>query len=316
VVPLLRRSQPSAAGEGGILGTLGAPLDLATQALASLSNVGGLGAFDTPLIVLWLAASLTILISIVVVQRRVAREARRCPEGVVAGVSVLRTRSFGPAVVGSLKSVILLPEWTDGLEARFRRLAVLHESEHLRARDPQLLFCAILLAALQPWNVALWWQLRRLKKAIELDCDQRIVNSGVEVRSYGDLLLHIASRRRPTPLTALTISSARTFVERRITAMADHKIGSKHLRAALAAFCGVVLFGLGCETPAPMEIEEPDANVQREEIVATKFKFIYVHLQLGVPIDEPFDRLAHGVPLGSAPEKFSLAIPIPDLGEN
>jgi len=264
VVPLLRRSQPSAAGQGGVFGTLGAPLDVATQALASLSRVGGLGAFDTPLIVLWIAASLTILISIVLVHRRVVREARRCPEGFVDGVAVLRTRSFGPAVVGTLRSVILLPTWTDGLEARYRRLAVLHESEHLRARDPQLLFCAFMLAALQPWNVALWWQLTRLKKAIELDCDQRIVNAGVDIWSYGNLLLRIASRRGAMPLTALTISTGRTFVERRITAMADHKVGGKHLRAALAAFCGVVLLGLGCETPSPMEIEEPDANMQAQ----------------------------------------------------
>jgi bla regulator protein BlaR1 len=276
VVPLLRRTQPHAAGQGGILGTLAAPLDLGTQALASLSNVSGIGAFDTPLIVLWIAASLTILISILVVQRRVVRDARRCPQDVVDGVAVLRTRSLGPAVVGSLKSVILLPKWTDGLEARFRRLALLHEREHQRARDPQLLFCAILLAALQPWNVALWWQLKRLKKAIELDCDQRIVNSGVEVRSYGDLLLQIASRRRPTPLTTLTISNGRTFVERRITAMADHKVGGKHLRAALAAFCGIVLFGLGCETPSPLEIEEPDANMQ-----------VQVHVNLTFALKRP-----------------------------
>ena len=44
--------------------------------------------------------------------------------------------------------------------------------------------------------------------------------------------------------------------------MADHKVRGKHLRAALAAVCGVVLLGLGCETPSPMEIEEPDANMQ------------------------------------------------------
>jgi len=262
VVPLLRWTQPSAAGQGGIFGTLAAPLDLGTQALASVSKVGGLGAFDTPLIVLWIAASLTILISILVVQTRMVRDARRCTKGVVDGVAVLRTRSFGPAVVGTLKSLILLPEWTDALEAQFRRLAVLHESEHVRARDPQLLFCAFLLTALQPWNLALWWQLTRLKKAIELHCDQRIVNAGVDIRSYGNLLLHIASRRAATPLATLTISNGRTFVERRITAMTDHKVGGKHLRAALAAFCGIVLLGLGCETPSPLEIEEPDTNMQ------------------------------------------------------
>lgn len=44
--------------------------------------------------------------------------------------------------------------------------------------------------------------------------------------------------------------------------MTDHKVGGKHLRAALAAFCGIVLLGLGCETPSPLEIEEPDTNMQ------------------------------------------------------
>ncbi len=295
VVPLLRWLQPSAAGHGGILARLSAPLDLGAQALVSLSDVSGIGAFDTPLIVLWIAASLTILISILVVQTRMVRDARRCTKGVVDGAAVLRTRSFGPAVVGSLKSYILLPTWADGLEAQSRRLAVLHECEHVRARDPQLLFCACLLAALHPWNVALWWQLTRLRKAIELDCDQRIVNGGVDIRSYGNLLLHIASRRAPTPLTTLAISNTRTFVERRITAMADHKVRGKHLRAALAAVCGVVLFGLGCETPSPVEVEEPDANLQQQqqEILATNFAFVYVHIIDGrsVPVTVTGEQL-------------------------
>ena len=174
-------------------------------------------------------------------------------------------------------------------------------------------FCAFLLAALQPWNVALWWQLTRLKKAIELDCDQRIVNAGVDIWSYGNLLLRIASRRGAMPLTALTVSNGRTFVERRITAMADHKVGGKHLRAVLAAFCGVVLFGLGCETPSPMGVEKPDADVQQQEIIRGRFVYVLTLNLQGVAVDIEEAQPARMI---MSPMKLSLGIPIPDPGED
>ena len=79
--------------------------------------------------------------------------------------------------------------------------------------------------------------------------------------------------------------------------MADHKVRGKHLRAALAAVCGVVLFGLGCETPSPVEVEEPDANLQQQqqEILATNFafrhQFVFISVGRSVPVTVTGEQL-------------------------
>jgi hypothetical protein len=46
---------------------------------------------------------------------------------------------------------------------------------------------AFTVAAL-PWNVALWWQLMRLRAAIELDCDKRVVADGHGADASGGVI--------------------------------------------------------------------------------------------------------------------------------
>ena len=57
---------------------------------------------------------------------------------------------------------------------------IAHEQSHLEARDPQLFTLALALLVFMPWNLPLWWQLRRLRYAIEIDCDARVLKGGVD----------------------------------------------------------------------------------------------------------------------------------------
>ncbi len=43
-----------------------------------------------------------------------------------------------------------------------------------------------------PWNLALWWQLRRLCLAVEMDCDNRVLSALGDPNAYGELLLKVA----------------------------------------------------------------------------------------------------------------------------
>ncbi|MDB4870227.1 MAG: peptidase BlaR1, partial [Gemmatimonadales bacterium] len=45
---------------------------------------------------------------------------------------------------------------------------------------------------LMPWNLAMWWQIRRLCLAVEMDCDNRVVNRLGDATAYGELLLKVA----------------------------------------------------------------------------------------------------------------------------
>ena len=110
----------------------------------------------------------------------------------IDGVPVVITDVAGPATVGLLPSRVLVPRWVLALPGMQRRYVLRHEEEHRRAYDAQLLFVASLPLILMPWNLALWWQLRRLCLAVEMDCDNRVVAALGNPNAYGELLLKVA----------------------------------------------------------------------------------------------------------------------------
>jgi beta-lactamase regulating signal transducer with metallopeptidase domain len=265
LVPALTREAPAPTQETLVPAVIAEPLAPTAHGLQTIPTSLDLGVLDLPLIGLWIACAFLALGLVIGTQLRVLRDARECIEDVVHGIPVRRTRSFGPATVGVVKSFIVLPAWAYHLDAESVRLMVRHEHEHLLGRDPQLLFAALVLTALQPWNLALWWQFRRLRNAIELDCDQRVLASGADARSYGSLLLQLASTKAPARLAALALSNPRAFVGRRITTMADHLSKSKYLKASLAALMAVGLVVAGCEAPTPVAVQDPVQPVAIEE---------------------------------------------------
>src|SRR5262249_23007884 len=77
-----------------------------------------------------------------------------------------------------------------------------------------------LAVALMPWNLALWLQVRRLRLAIELDCDARVLRAHPSTERYGMLMLTIAQRRSVGPtLFSPMLSEPTTLLEPRILAM-------------------------------------------------------------------------------------------------
>jgi TonB family protein len=198
---------------------------------------------DRWLLVLWLSTSLVLALFVLLSLWRLRRGQSGWRRAEVDGVAVYVTRDLGPAAVGGGASGgILMPEWALALDGRWRRLMLLHEAEHLRARDPWLLLGATTLLVLVPWNAPMWWQLRRLRLAIELDCDARVLTREPDARAYGSLLLEVGRRRSPSPLVA-SFAEPRAFLRQRIHAIVER--GSDNTRRltalALVAGCFVVL---------------------------------------------------------------------------
>jgi lipopolysaccharide transport protein LptA len=94
-----------------------------------------------------------------------------------------------------------------------------HEESHPAAHDPLLLRGAQLIVALAPWNLPAWWQLRRLRFAIEVDCDARVLQTNIDPVSYGEALLAIAQHRSRLPLGAVALTEPISQLERRIQVM-------------------------------------------------------------------------------------------------
>ena len=88
---------------------------------------------------------------------------RRTKRVEVDGVPVVVTESLGPATIGALRPRVLIPRWVLALPEAQRKYVVLHEEEHRKANDARMLFLTSLLLILTPWNLALWWLLRRLR---------------------------------------------------------------------------------------------------------------------------------------------------------
>ncbi len=146
----------------------------------------------------WLTATFMLLLWGVTNISRIAlllRSARRRitdAPATVDGVPVVVTESLGPATVGLLRSRVVLPKWVLALPGLQRSYVVRHEAEHRRAHDAHLLFFMSLGLLLVPWDIALWWQLRRLRLAVEMDCDNRVVAALGNPQAYGELLFKVA----------------------------------------------------------------------------------------------------------------------------
>jgi len=168
----------------------------------------------------------------------------------IAGTEVLISRDLGPAVTGFLRSAILVPAWVLELDEHRQRMIVAHELEHLRAGDHRLLLLALSACVLVPWNLPLWWGLRRLRLAMELDCDRRLLRAGADPRRYGSLLVEVGQRASTHRLAAAFAERA-TALERRIHQLVQRAPRYRAGRASLLALVAAVLVALACGTRVP-----------------------------------------------------------------
>ncbi|HEY0154065.1 MAG TPA: TonB family protein [Longimicrobium sp.] len=200
---------------------------------------------------LWMATSALLVAGIAAGVAVLWRRRRGWRAARLADVPVLLSHEVGPAVVGVVRPAIVVPRWTLDWAEPMQRLVVRHEGEHIRARDPLLILAGTVAAALVPWNLALWFQLRRLRLAVEVDCDARTLRGGGDVATYGDLLLRVGARGSAAVLASAAFAEPRSFLERRIRAMTDR---TPRNRAARAAACALLTLGVaatGYALPAP-----------------------------------------------------------------
>lgn len=217
-----------------------------------------LGRLEAPILRLWALASLALLALLGGSVLRLRSFRRRWAEQIVDGERVLVSDTVGPAVLGLLRHRIVVPQWLVERGAEARGLILEHEREHCRARDPLLVFVAALPAVLLPWNLTLWWCLRRLRVAIEMDCDERVVRAaspGVR-RRYGQLLVEVGRRPLGGPRALPAFSEGRSALEQRIRALTDRLPVDRRRRMATLAGVGALLVGAACVVPGPDSTSE------------------------------------------------------------
>ena len=226
---------------------------------------GRIEALDPTINRLWQIASWTLFawgianalrVLYVVHAARVAKGRSRGP-AVLDGVPVVFTDTAGPATVGVWRPKVLMPSWVLAMPAVQRRYVVRHEEEHRRTHDARLLFVASLPLLLMPWNLALWWQLRRLCLAVELDCDTRVVAALGDARRYGTLLLRVAEAANRGPRLQPAFLGGTGTLERRLAELLAPTPLRRGQRFLLPALAALLLFIVAM---MPHPIIRPDAH--------------------------------------------------------
>ena len=167
----------------------------------------------------WIAVSSALFTGLVLNGLYLVWRRRRWGMNTVAGVSVYVAPNVGPAVVGLLRPRIVVPAWLKEASSLRQGMVIAHEQSHLEAHDPQLLTAALFLLVLMPWNLPLWWQLHRLRCAIEVDCDARVLKTGLDTKQYGETLIDVSQRPSGNIGAVAAMSESRSFLEERITIM-------------------------------------------------------------------------------------------------
>lgn len=267
---------PAPAGPIWIVAVVARAIDdatsLVTQSLARAARRAE--ALSTPFAVLWALASLAIVGLLVGVNRRLDRARRGWPLERVHGTDVRVAPQAGPAVIGLSRPEIVLPRWLLSRSDEDQRLVVSHEREHLMARDQWVLTGGWMVAALLPWHPAVWWMLARLRLAMELDCDARVLRRDVARARYGTLLIDIAGQCAGLRIGAIALADRTTHLERRLLAMSRSKSRFTPARAAGLIAVAALLAVVACESRVPTQAEVTSMDAASAERSAVRAKLV------------------------------------------
>ncbi len=262
------------------------------ELLGAISAPAG-GGVDVTLIVAvaWVLVSLAALASGAVALRRLHMSARGWRPGRVLGHDVLRSDDFGPAVIGVRRPRIVIPEDLPDCSDAELEMMLQHEVEHIRARDPLLLRLAYVAGALTPWNLALLWQVGRLRQSVEQDCDLRVIRQGAAPKPYGSLLLKMATRRALGPqwMAAAALAEDRSGVARRLRLLRDRSGQARTTMTALLIIAGATALGVWLGIPSPFHLGREGAHdgpavwVPKAEVDVDVDPVIAPRVQVSVP---------------------------------
>jgi beta-lactamase regulating signal transducer with metallopeptidase domain len=251
----------------------------AEEALASAATGAAATVRTLPLaaqwciVLFWPVASGTLLFIGVWTYRRQRAVLRDAAPVNAHGHTLHVTAETGPAVYGVLRPRIVVPAWLMQRTPDEQRLVIAHEQAHISAGDPVLLLTACALTALMPWNPCAWYLLARLRLAVELDCDARVLRMGATPRRYGALLIDLSATATPAPLLtgATAFSHHASHLERRLRFMTDRPATHKTARrfASLSLGTLALIAACGAELPTSAELQGMDvAAAEKRAFVA------------------------------------------------
>lgn len=224
---------------------------IALPAIVITGGGAGRAAGVDPWLLAWLALSGVIALAYAVSYVRLQRARRTWQPARMADGDVFVSDRFGPAIFGFIRPRIVVPRWIESVSAEEQRLILLHEREHIRARDHVLLLLCMVATVAMPWNPFVWLQTRKLRFTLETDCDQRVLAAVPDRARYATLLVDVGSRQMGLFLTA-ALAEHRNGLEQRIMMIARTMIRNRWKAAALTVL-GIGVTAVACESRYPQE---------------------------------------------------------------
>jgi bla regulator protein BlaR1 len=206
----------------------------------------------------WGAASLAMFLLLFVSAFSLRSKKRKWETGTVAGTEVYLSENIGPAVVGLIRPRIVVPVWLTQSSLAQQSAVISHEKSHIAAGDPQLLAISLCLIVLMPWNFPLWWQLRRLRCAIEIDCDARVLKGGHDFATYGETLIAVGERQSRYIGSVAGMSESRSFLERRLRIMTRKAVKPRLITAVFLACSSTALVVFAAQVSPPIMTQPSD----------------------------------------------------------
>jgi len=207
--------------------------------------------FGSLLVWAWLVASAVLVARLGVAAVRLLAARRSWRSATLDGVSVWMTHRLGPAVAGLVRPRVLVPEWIAGMPTHQRSLVLLHEQEHIRAGDPWLVAASRVAPIFAPWNPVIWVLASRLLRAVELDCDRRVLRQRPDVRAYGATLLEVSSRDSGRLVAVAAFAESEAPLRGRILSMTTPPRTVSVVALLTSMVLGVALIGAAFQVPVP-----------------------------------------------------------------
>jgi beta-lactamase regulating signal transducer with metallopeptidase domain len=180
-----------------------------------------------------------------------------CVARLAVGRSVHLARSWDetmPMTSGVRRPVVVVPSIADTWDEDRRRTVLLHELAHVARFDCFTQTLGEVAVALYWVHPGAWWMARQLRVERELACDDCVLTSGTDPRTYAEHLLEIAHTLGARRAPALAVSMARPReLERRMLAMLDqtrHRATPGTGRRMVARLlAGAAIVALAAATP-------------------------------------------------------------------
>ncbi len=226
--------------------------------------------FDAIIKQLWLWLSAFLLCALIISGAHLLWRKQGWKKSTLLNTPVLVTDDIGPAVVGLINPQIVIPQWVVKLPTAQQQAILDHEQSHLDAGDPRLLTIAICLLVFMPWNIPLWWQLHRLRGAIEVDCDARVLSKGQSVTNYGETLIAVAQRQSRYIGAVAGMSESQSFLEKRIKIMITKPAKWWRLSAIAFGLASIGFVAVAAQVSPPNAMSTanatPASNTAHKEI--------------------------------------------------